>query len=113
MTSSWQIIERNLQARGHISRHAGSVERALAQLMAEWPDAMIVDVSLPDQSGWELVRSLREDQRQALRVIMVSSAPISRRDLRELGLQNALQKPFAIGSLMSMVEACRSPGRTA
>jgi DNA-binding response OmpR family regulator len=99
------IIDRNLKARGHSSRHAGSVQHALTELSDDWPDVVILDLNLPDSSGWELLYGLSEEQRQALRVIVVSASPISRGNLKEFGLHSSLQKPFALEALMNLIES--------
>ncbi len=98
------VIARNLEARGHKAMLAETAESALLQMMEEWPDALILDVNLPDLSAWELLRRLGEKSRAAVKVVVVSAAPISQKRLQEFKPQGALQKPFAIGSLMHLLE---------
>jgi DNA-binding response OmpR family regulator len=99
-----RVIERNLVARGHTSRRATSGAEALIQLKRERPDTLILDVNLPDSSAWEVLRNIDPESRQSIRVIVVSAAPISQKRLHEFRPQGHLQKPFAIGSLMHLIE---------
>lgn len=98
------VIDRNLRARGHVSRKARTAEDALLQMMEEWPDALILDVNLPDYSAWEVLRRLGSESRAALRVVVMSAAPISTKRLQEFGPHGVLRKPFVIGSLLHLLE---------
>jgi two-component system phosphate regulon response regulator PhoB len=98
------VIERNLRARGHICRHAGTGEEALRLLREERPEVLVLDVNLPDSSGWDVLRHLDPESRAAMRVIVVSAAPISQKRLQEFRPQGHLQKPFAITSLLHLLE---------
>ena len=47
--------------------------------MAEaWPDALVLDINLPDDTGWEVLRKLGPESRSRLHVVVISAAPISR-----------------------------------
>jgi DNA-binding response OmpR family regulator len=98
------VIDRTLRARGHQSRHASTGAEALRLLAQERPDALLLDVNLPDSSAWEVLRNLDPESRAAIRVIVVSAAPISQKRLHEFYPQGHLQKPFAIGSLLHLLE---------
>jgi DNA-binding response OmpR family regulator len=72
--------------------------------MAEtWPDAMILDVNLPDLTGWDVLRRLSAADRQKLSVIVVSAAPISQKRIDEFKPEHTLQKPFPIDALVRML----------
>lgn len=98
------VLDRNLQAHGHSSRRADTAEEALLQMKEDLPDAVILDVNLPDSSAWEVLRRLGDSKPASLRVIIVSAAPISRKRLDEFRPYGSLQKPFAIGSLLHLLE---------
>ncbi|MGE0058580.1 MAG: response regulator [Dehalococcoidia bacterium] len=98
------VIERNLRARGHTSRRAETADETLRLIAEELPDVLLLDVNLPDGSGWEVLRRLEPASRAAMRVIVVSAAPISHKRLLEFQPQAHLQKPFAISSLLHLIE---------
>ena len=71
------------------------------------PDAVILDVRLPDVSGWDILQALKLDQRTAHMPVLVCSAAVG--ELRTLQAQLArmgveiLIKPFAIDALLTKV----------
>ena len=55
------LIGRNLEVRGHEVREAEDARSALAQLRATVFDLIVLDICLPDQTGWDVLRTaLRE-----------------------------------------------------
>src|ERR1700682_6186761 len=53
-----RVVDRNLTARGVSVRRAGSVADALAAIAADRPDLVLLDIDLPDRTGWDLMRAL-------------------------------------------------------
>src|SRR5260370_7916389 len=51
-----ELILRNLQARGHDVRVAADAHAALAHLKATPFDLILLDICLPDQTRWGLLR---------------------------------------------------------
>ena len=60
-----QVITRNLEARGHAVRGAETATEALRHLSDRTPDLMLLDINLPDRSGWDVLRELREHHIEA------------------------------------------------
>jgi DNA-binding response OmpR family regulator len=73
------------------------------------PDLVILDVRLPDVSGWDILQALRRDASTgAIPVLMCSAAVGEVRDLSEqLASANVdwLIKPFSIDTLLEKVRA--------
>lgn len=75
-------LRRTLERHGFSVREAGTGGDGLSLIEAGMPDALILDVNLPDMSGFDVVRILRGDPRTALLpVIHVSAASIETGDL--------------------------------
>ncbi len=72
--------------------------------MAEvWPDVLILDVNLPDMTGWDVLRRLTPADRERLSVIVISAAPISEKRVVEFQPLRHLQKPFPIEALVRLL----------
>ena len=93
------VLARNLRVRGHEVTIAGSAEDAVASIRSWQPDAVVLDINLPDDSGWEVYRRLNPAEREGLHVVVISAAPFSQKRLDEFKPAHALQKPFPIDAL--------------
>ena len=103
------VLARSLRARGEDVTVAATADAALAELQGPLPDVLIVDVNLPDRTGWDILRRLSIEQRMAVRVIVVSAAPISEKRIAEFQPLRHLQKPFPIGALVRLLAATAPP----
>ncbi|PYC22276.1 hybrid sensor histidine kinase/response regulator [Pseudomonas jessenii] len=75
-------LRRRLERHGYEVLEAGTGGEGLALIESEVLDALILDVNLPDMSGFDIVRILRADSRTALLpVIHVSAASIQTGDI--------------------------------
>jgi DNA-binding response OmpR family regulator len=104
------VLTRNLRARGHEVKSEATVEGAMLSLMEDWPDALVLDVNLPDASGWEILRRLSEKDREMLHIVIMSAAPISQIRIGEFRPAHTLLKPFSPDAL---VRAITDSGTTA
>ncbi len=75
-------LRRRLEKHGYQVLEAGTGTDGLALIRGESPDALILDVNLPDMSGFDIVRILRAEPGTALLpVIHVSAASIQTGDI--------------------------------
>jgi PAS domain S-box-containing protein len=75
-------LRRRMERQGFIVAEAGTGTEGLALIAAHIPDALILDVNLPDMSGFDIVRQLRSEARTALLpVVHVSAASIQTGDI--------------------------------
>jgi DNA-binding response OmpR family regulator len=96
------IIARNLEQRGYQLTAVGSVRDAIDRITTTLPDVIILDVNLPDGTGWEILRWLRTmDRRPA--VIVYSAVPPSRKRVAEFHPDAVLMKPFPMDCLLDLV----------
>jgi len=96
-----KIIVRNLSAHGVEALEAASVEEGLGQL-ENGPELVLLDINLPGQSGWELLRTLR-NRGQELPTVIVSAVRVSPDRLEEFKPLAYLPKPFPIEALLRIV----------
>ncbi|WP_328307508.1 fused response regulator/phosphatase [Streptomyces sp. NBC_00442] len=106
------VLTRWLQRAGHAVLTAGTGEQGLALLdgtSAELPDIAIVDVRLPDMSGFEVSERVKADPLTAhLPVIQISAAAVSPDDHAEglrRGADAYLDQPIDPGELLATVTA--------
>ena len=103
-TTLRRIIARNLTSRGIRVREAASAAEALRLAAESPPDLLLLDINLPDRSGWDVLRELR---RRGIEVptIVVSAVQVSADRLREFRPLCYLPKPFPIESLLRLCTA--------
>lgn len=94
----------NLEQRGYRVRDASDLSAALASCTAEWPDVLVLDVNLPDGTGWDLLRALAAQGKPQPAVVAVSAAMPGKGRLAEFCPVAFLPKPFPIAALIRAVE---------
>ncbi|HEY8602135.1 MAG TPA: response regulator [Thermomicrobiales bacterium] len=103
-----RVIARNLVGRGYLVREAETVGAALAAIRDERPDLILLDINLPDRTGWDLLRELRGGG-IAIPTIIVSAVRVSQGRIAEFGPLAYLPKPFPLEALLRIVEGgCRA-----
>jgi len=98
------FLRRNLERRGVEVTEAGTVGEALRLVRGDGPDLMVLDINLPDRSGWDFLRELRASGPVPPTVVM-SAGRVARERLREFGIAAFLPKPFAIEAFIELVAA--------
>jgi DNA-binding response OmpR family regulator len=99
------IVSKHLKARGHEARVAASAEEATEIIHSGYrPTIVLLDINLPGESGWEFLRSgvLATAGGPPVFVVSATAVPTSR--LREFGCAGYLPKPFAVSTLIEIVE---------
>jgi two-component system KDP operon response regulator KdpE len=80
---------------------AASGEAALEVTISGRPDAILLDLGLPDMDGVDLTRRLREWLRIPIIVISVRDLEEDKIKALDAGADDFLTKPFGIGELMA------------
>ena len=94
-----------LRAEGFEARHCLLGEPALAQLRADPVDLLILDVGLPDITGFELCRQLRRFSDLPVIFLTARAGEIDRVLGLELGADDYVVKPFSPRELVARVRA--------
>jgi two-component system, OmpR family, response regulator len=101
-----ELIDRTLRVAGFDSRTAGTRRDALAMAKEHRPELALIDVMLPDGSGFELCHQLR-DQLPDLAVIFVTAKDSLADKLTGLNLggDDYITKPFSVTEVVARVNA--------
>ncbi|HEX5505723.1 MAG TPA: response regulator [Thermomicrobiales bacterium] len=99
-----RVIARNLAGRGHLVREAGTAAAAVAAVLAERPDLLLLDLDLPDASGWDVLRELRR-RGIAVPTVVVSAVRLGPGRLAEFTPLAYLPKPFPLDALLRLVDS--------
>jgi len=90
-----------LDAHGYALRIAGSGNEGLQLAALHQPDITIVDIGLPDISGRDVIRRLREWYAQPILVLSARDRENDKVAALDLGADDYLTKPFGIGELLA------------
>lgn len=99
------MLARGLEAEGFRVGVAGCVDDALAAARDDAPEAVVLDITLPDGSGHDVCRSLREGGYPG--PILFLSARDEVRDRAEglaLGADDYIVKPFVFDELLARLQ---------
>ena len=113
-----QVLEYALRQAGFDTVSARDGAEAFARVREKTPDAVILDLMLPDLSGTEICRQLKSTARTAaVPVIMLTarSDEVDRVVGFELGADDYITKPFSVREVVLRVKAVLrrgTPGET-
>lgn len=101
------IVRTNLEHRGVEVLEAQDAAEALV-LSRERPDLLLLDINLPDRTGWDVLRELRA-QGAVPPTVVISAVRVPPDRLRDFEVIAYLPKPFPIDALVRLVvEGVRS-----
>ena len=99
-------LRRTLVLGGYETLFAGGGEEALARVAESAPDAVVLDVGLPDLDGLEVSRRLRAaGNRVPILMLTARDAVGDRIDGLDAGADDYLVKPFDVGELKARLRA--------
>jgi two-component system KDP operon response regulator KdpE len=108
-----KLVTVNLISRGYAVREAMNAPQALDRLQAETPDLMILDIKLPETSGWDLMAQIEADPNLTLDfpVLLMTASIVEAQVDRESfpNIVDVLIKPFSTTRLMTTVERALHP----
>jgi DNA-binding response OmpR family regulator len=103
-----RAIRQALELEGHLVRTAGSAEEAFSELRKSVPDMVLLDVRLPDMTGFDICHKIRATPEwKGVGIIFLTSKTeeVSRVMGLELGGDDYVGKPFSAVELMARVKA--------
>jgi two-component system, OmpR family, phosphate regulon response regulator PhoB len=93
-----------LETRDYRVVRAEDGQQALVMVQTEWPDAILLDLMLPNVDGFSVIEALYHDARSARIPIIVMSAGHRLEMMGRRGVRAFLSKPFDIDGLMRALE---------
>lgn len=109
-----EMLEYNLQEEGYDTISALNGEQGIKLAEKEQPDLIILDIMLPVMDGFEVCRTLKNNDRAAYIPIIILSAKSQETDKvvgLELGADDYVTKPFSPRELIARTRAILRRGR--
>jgi two-component system KDP operon response regulator KdpE len=107
------LLQTALGVEGYAVRSAASVREALALLEHDPPDAIVLDLGLPDGDGATLVRHVRRTRATPIVVASARHQEEQKIALLDAGADDYLVKPFGVSELLARIRvALRHRGTT-
>lgn len=102
------MLSRRLARKGYLVVMAVDGGQALAMALAEMPDLILMDMSLPVIDGWEVTRRLKAaEQTKSIPIIALTAHAMAddERMAREAGCDDFDTKPIELTRLLEKIEA--------
>lgn len=94
-----------LDAAGYDARRADSGQEGLRAIALWSPDAVLLDLGLPDMDGKEVLRRAREFYAGPILILSARDKEAEKIEALDLGANDYVEKPFGVGELLARVRA--------
>ena len=102
------LLQLVFETSGFAVRRASSGKTAVSSAWEEPPDVVLLDVMMPEMDGWQVLRTLKGDERTRNVPVVMLSARAERRD-KMIGLQEGAEgyiaKPFSPAEVVREVQS--------
>ena len=104
------FVVKGLEAEGYAVEHVATGLEALARIRGDEPDLVVLDLTLPDIDGLELLRRLREGGLATPVIILSARGDVDDHvQALEVGADDYLNKPFHFDELLASLHARLGP----
>jgi two-component system KDP operon response regulator KdpE len=100
-----KFLRVTLTAQAYNIIEAESGQEALVKAAADKPDIIVLDIGLPDISGIEVTRLLRQWTQLPVIILSVRGAESDKIAALDAGADDYLTKPFSVGELLARLRA--------
>lgn len=100
-----RLLRITLESAGHTVREAATGQLGLSEVARRAPDAVVLDLGLPDLPGLEVLKRLREWSRVPVLVLTVLATEDDKIAALDAGADDYLTKPFSGGELLARLRA--------
>ena len=77
----------------------------IAQINARRPDLLLLDLGLPDRDGLDVIAEVRESSQMPIVVLSARGQERDKVAALDLGADDYVEKPFAVGELLARIRA--------
>lgn len=102
-----------LQAAGYTPTRCDTATEGLRQIATRPPDAVILDLGLPDMDGKQALKALREFYPGPVIILSARDREAEKIDALDLGADDYVEKPFGIGELLARLRSALRRGTEA
>lgn len=106
-----RLLRVTLEGAGFRVRETDRGELGLAEAATKRPDAVILDLGLPDLPGIEVLKRLREWSRLPVLILSVRGQEADKIEALDAGADDYLSKPFGGGELLARLRAILRRGQ--
>jgi DNA-binding response OmpR family regulator len=106
-----EFITMVLRGAGHDVAEATTGAQAREVIRARTPDAVVLDLGLPDESGYDLGRALRELLPAAVIILLTADLFPQLDRAEEVGIDIVLSKPVEADLVTGMIDHIRARRR--
>lgn len=107
-----KLLEITLQANEFVVKEAANARDGLTLARELLPDLVLLDLGLPDKSGHQVLRELREWYTQPVIILSVQSGEEDIVKALDNGANDYLTKPFRTGELLARIRSALRNQRT-
>jgi two-component system KDP operon response regulator KdpE len=98
-----RLLRISLESHGYQVVEATTAAAGLQQAISQPPDAVVLDLGLPDQDGLEVINRIREWSRVPIVVLSARGRESDKIAALDAGADDYLTKPFSVGELLARV----------
>ncbi|MEO7176021.1 MAG: response regulator transcription factor [Saprospiraceae bacterium] len=100
-----KLLEINLESNGYKVWQASTGAEGIIMAANHPPELILLDIGLPDRSGHEILKELRNWYNKAIIILSVQSAEKDIVDALDNGATDFLSKPFRSAELMARIRS--------
>jgi DNA-binding response OmpR family regulator len=100
-----ELLLEALQITGYEVSEAANGTEALHKIKTESPDLVVLDISMPDISGFQVLREMRKTSKTPVIMLSARAETADKVESLQLGADDYMTKPFQISEMTARVEA--------
>ena len=100
-----RFLRATLAAEDYQFHEAVTAAEGIAQAAARQPDLVLLDLGLPDRDGLDVIREIRSWSQMPIVVLSARGQEKDKIDALDLGADDYVAKPFAVGELLARIRA--------
>lgn len=104
-----RFLRISLSSQGYTVIEAGTAAQGLSLLTTRTPDAVVLDLGLPDSDGKQVLKEIRAISRVPVIVLSVRSSESEKVKVLDGGANDYVTKPFGIDELMARLRRVLLP----